>query len=163
MNIKQIILEEISDFKEGLGDRYAQKQFGIPDYETDFNNQWEREKKSRNINPENGKLVGVIDNANIYMNPTSLENFEKDVRALSDVDGNLYVAQLDGDFIHGTIFNLLKAKGLLKPEENDSDYYQTISWIRMGGSNTFRKSMGGTDYNNLPFLNLRNKQPFAFN
>ena len=34
------------------------------------------------------------------MNPTSLVNFDANVRGISDENGNLFLAQLDGNFLH---------------------------------------------------------------
>ena len=114
-NIKQIIKEEVIQYIfEGVGDRYLEKKHHIPDIGNLFKTQWSRELKKRNIKDENGKLVGNTNDTNIYMNPTNLNNFEPEVRAITDVNGNLYVAQLDGDFTHAEIVNLLTKKGMLK-------------------------------------------------
>jgi hypothetical protein len=51
----------------------------------------------------------------IYKNPKSLNNFDRDVRGIIDPEGNIYVAQIDGDFNHG---NMGLALGLMKSEKD---------------------------------------------
>jgi len=164
--IKTIIREEILGFKEGVGDAYAEKRFGISNRGQEFGNQWNRELLTQHRNSENGKLVGMVygssagsnnsRGSNIYMNPQTLKNFEPEVRAITDVQGNLYVAQLDADLIHASILNMIKS---------DIDF-QYMPWIRAGQSNTFKSSMGGMmtrENQHKSFQSLREKQPYVFN
>ena len=157
----QSFYDEQRQYDESIADRYAEKRFNIPDSGEEFNTEWNRELKTMQRKAENGKLVGVVkgynsgsnDNrpSNIYMNPLTLENFEPDVRAITDVQGNLYVAQLNGDFIHTSIANAINLT-------------EFLPWSRAGRSNQFRKAMGGTIYDpeseHQAFQNLRTKQPF---
>ena len=89
------------NMEEGVGDKYAEKKFNIPDsdkeFEKDFKSykQNEIEKPFGYVDLSNGKRVEV------YKNPKSLNNFDDDVRAIGDVRGNLYVAVKNNGFLHG--------------------------------------------------------------
>lgn len=127
-SVNEIIGEEIQKFKEGYSS-YQEKQ--------EFEKQYQDYLKQQSRSTENGKLVGnIVDGKKnriaVYMNPTSLKNFDAGVRAISDLDANLYVAQLDGDFIHGDFSGVLGQDVL-----NNQKF---ITWIRMGGSDIFSTS-----------------------
>lgn len=129
-----ILREELAVIMEGVGDRYAAQQ-GVPDAGEEFQKHYQQHLKTRSTVPENGQLVGNMRgndniNVNIYMNPTSLKNFEASVRAFSDNDNNLFVAQLDTSIIHNTMGKALQIGNVM-----DTNKY--ITWIRAGLSDKF--------------------------
>ncbi len=100
---------------EGVADKYAEREFNIPDPN--------REKEIRTsavIQKEMEKPFGyVIDESNdekvaVYENPKSLNNFDNNVRAIIDSYGDMYVAQMDGDFHHHHMLELI------------GDYYKDV-------------------------------------
>ena len=68
----------------------------------------------------------------IFKNPKSLKNFERDVRAVSDNQGNLYVAQIDGDFVHHGFSNVIGG--------NANNSVNFMTWMRLGNTNKFAYS-----------------------
>lgn len=150
--------EPVEHFEEGLGDKYAEKQFGIPDTGEEFKQYWQQHQKTQDRSAENGELVAQVTSAgegvgnwevkddfkvNIYKNPKSLRNFEEFVRAVGDEQGNIYVAQINGSFYHNDI-------------ENEAGVYgqHIIYFYRVGVSNLFgvsgtylRKITGREDAN----------------
>ena len=142
----QSFYDEQREYDEGVGDKYAEKKFNIPDtQQKDYLKQTDKVVQS----PEMGKFVGnannhgeELPNEPIFLNPKSLNNFESDVRAVSDTKGNLYVAQHNGDFIHGVFY---KAMGMQSPDE----IYQVsggLSWHRIYNSNIFGFSDTSSNY-----------------
>ena len=104
---------------------YAEKQ--------EFENQYQQHLKDTNTDVINGELTGQVESSpssskskqdvNVYKNPINLKNFEADVRAVCDDQGNVYVAQLNGDFFHEDLIYLTKARA--------------IEFYRVGNSNMF--------------------------
>lgn len=144
MSIRTIILEEIKALIEGTGDVYAANKWGITDPGKEFEDQWQRQQKTDQRDDINGELVGSIQytrgsgpnarntKCNIYKNPKDLKNFEPEVRAVSDYDGNLYVAQLDGPFYHSGIAQGIEGENSVY-DAYDRDY--NITWHRIGSTN----------------------------
>ena len=153
MSLKRFIVEELESFIEGTGDAYAATKFGIPDPGQDFENKWQKQVKSQApTTPEAGELVGkIISNgalvSNIYKNPHTLKNFEPDVRAISDKDSNLYVAQIDGPFYHEVISNALKQSGIWLGSAYD--YKTNMQWHRVDATNTLGYSISFSTYAQL--------------
>ncbi len=162
-NIRHIVKEEMENFfpnqptvslmaREGVGDKYAEKAFGIPDTtrQTDVRTQQQMP------DPNKGELVGQILNtdmyddwsfefgderpqpkpiANAFVNPKSLNDFEPSVRAVSDREGNLFVADKDEMFFHDNLMSTVrKNKKYAIPET------RYIQWYRFHNSNTFDTS-----------------------
>jgi hypothetical protein len=101
--IKQIIKEEVELFIEssfegqGAADKIYQKQFHIPTDEPNL-------KAMAGLMGEPiAKVKDYKGFVPIFKNPKSLENFGENARAISDYDGNLYIAQRNGNFAHGSI------------------------------------------------------------
>ena len=69
----------------------------------------------------------------IYKNPLSLRNFEADVRAVTDTQGNLYVAQHDGLFMHEGFANVFG----LGTQMQIYTITKFITWHRVGKTNRF--------------------------
>jgi len=150
MNITKIILEEANKlFPEGVGDKYAEKKFGIPDTEKrDYQRQTDAAVQS---SPEMGELAGYVNhygktlrNEPIYLNPKSLRSFEADVRAMSDTEGNLYVAQHNGNFYHNSFFEVMG----LDRDISVYDLSAGLTWHRAGTSNSFGFADSSADYEN---------------
>ena len=114
---------------EGVADKYAEKAFNIPDPNAgqDVQAQGEIEK---NTNEPVGEVVDTIGRVSqIYKNPKSLERFQRDVRAIADTNGNLYVAQADYSFTHG---NMAQALGLMPTTGriySELDKYQLLNRV----------------------------------
>ena len=135
---------EFNDMIEGIGDKYAKKAFNIPDTGQEFQDKWKKRVQTDTINKENGKLVGEIRTddeslSNIYMNPRTLKNFDPDVKAITDKDGNLYIAQLDSGFFHSSISNEIEKHGYRIGNAYDTD--NNCTWHRLGKSNQFGMSI----------------------
>jgi len=127
---------------EGVGDKYAERKFGIPD---DQEINYIRQTSAAIQTTDMGKLVGHTTSdyedsqlSPVYLNPVSLKNFEKDVRAVSDLQGNLYVAQLDGNFVHAGFNNVIKG------DANNNTKF--ITWVRLGNTNRFAYSDSFMEY-----------------
>ena len=128
-----IIGEELKRFfaQEGVADRYAEKEFHIPDEEK------EKEKnimsylqKKREEELGRMSIAGYVVNKRlfrsykhkntlipIYKNPDSLEYFEHGTRAFATIAGNLYVGLEIADYIHCDMINVI---------ESDSDLLQKV-------------------------------------
>ena len=194
MGLKKIIAEEIQEtlldtiiveLLEGVGDKYAQK-FGVPDDAEEFEKRWQVQKQTQQKDMENGTFVGQVYSTedyyddyqqqpiNVYKNPVSLKNFQPNVRAIGDKDGNLYVAQIDGNFYHENIIDIVPTI---------SSYTEGVQLYRAGDTNMF--GVAGTYLRNIfktddvttamsqehiedhpkireTFVKLNNKQPFDF-
>lgn len=135
------------NIKEGVGDVYAQQKFGIPDPEDEFEKEYQRYQKTQTQKDINGELMGQIQSpfeknyGNVYKNPISLENFEPEVRAISDELGNVYVAQLDFPGYHDLI-----AKAVKEFSGSPYDSWQNMTWHRIGDSNMFGMSISFIEY-----------------
>lgn len=138
MNLLTIIREEIQmlldGYAEGVGDKYADKKWDIPDADKKYLSQTQAAVQNKDM----GELVGytrlaysagVKSRTPIYKNPKSLKGFGPNVRAVSDRDGNLFVAQFDNDFVHGGM-QLVSKFDVYEIKEN-------ITWNRSGTTNKF--------------------------
>lgn len=137
--------------QEGVGDKYAEKKFGIPDPDDEF----EKDYKLHNLlmsekpvayvkNYDN--VNNIRENVGIYKNPQSLSNFDQSTRAIADVYGNIYVAQKNGNFIHGEMAVALKFA------VTDDSFYDNLDRFlllnRVGNTNTFGLSDTTSSYVN---------------
>lgn len=97
-----------NNIEEGVADKYAEK-FGIPNEDNIFNtlyNSANQKNIEKPVGVSYGKLNRFADEKSsieIYKNPKSLNNFDANVRAISDINGNLYVTIFDGEINHGNI------------------------------------------------------------
>jgi hypothetical protein len=138
MNIINVIKEELNFLNQGVADKYAEKQFNIPDPNVQMN-----AKAISGIPPEDnmGELVGVMKeniDVNIYLNPKNLQEFDDSVKAISTKDGDLFVAQMDGSFYHADIFNSIN--GYNKYKQHLSGAYEedeNVTWHRINNTNDF--------------------------
>lgn len=107
MNLLKIIREEIRNLnREGVADKFAEKQFHIPNPNTAMD---VRAKAGiqKDIDKPYVYIQDNNENIPIFKNPKSLRNFDDNIRAIIDEQGNLYVAQKDGYFNHGEMGNTL--------------------------------------------------------
>jgi hypothetical protein len=65
------------------------------------------------------------------MNPKDLRDFDEDVKAVSNKDGDLFVAQFDMAFYHSDITNAV-SKNYGQPVYNAYDESENITWHRIG-------------------------------
>lgn len=91
VNIFNIIIEGAYD-AQGVGDK-AYEKFHIPTDEPNL-------KALHGLQRMESEPVARVRGVDIYKNPKDLHRFGGAVRALGDIKGNLYVAQMDGKFIH---------------------------------------------------------------
>lgn len=155
MNIKKIILEEVKklfsqsfydeqdNYDEGVGDKYLQNKGIMPDPDSQYISQTSPAIK----NSDMGELIGYIDfsinyfysdktpndkQTPIYKNPRNLTNFDSGARAVSDDNGNLFVAQINGNYVH---------RNFSKPLNLDVyDKIRCVTWMRIGKTNKFAYS-----------------------
>jgi hypothetical protein len=86
---------------EGVADKYAEREFNIPDPNTAMN-----QKANAAIPTKSkGEYVGdVIVRGNkksrVFLNPETLEYFERSVRALTAENADLFVCESSEDFYH---------------------------------------------------------------
>ena len=140
-SIQQIIKEEIQNSiinNEGVGDVYAQKKFGITNPDDEFERQYQQQQKTQTRE----EIIAYGENyGNVYKNPKSLKNFEPHVRAVSDKNGNIYVAQLDYEGYHDMISDSVdEFQGSVYDSANN------ITWHRIGISNMFGFSVSFIEY-----------------
>ena len=183
--IQQTVLDGIIDLLEGVGDKYGEK-LGVPDAGAEFEKRWQAHQQTQQKDVENGELVGQVYSTedyyddyqqqpiNVYKNPVSLKNFQPNVRAVGDRDGNLYVSQIDGNFYHENIIDIVPSI---------TSYSDGVQLYRAGDTNMF--GVAGTYLRNIfktddvttamsqehiedhpeirgTFVKLNNKQPFDF-
>jgi len=126
---------------EGVADRYAEKEFGIPDEFSVFNS----DEKIKDVNE---KPIGIMVDARgykvpVYKNPKNLNKFDKEVRAISDINGDLYVSLYDKDLIHDKI----AAKIGVPPGDiyywdwMPADELRYLTLVRVGDTNRFGLSV----------------------
>lgn len=110
-----LMLTDEGILKEGVADKYAEKAFNIPDTSAKQNVQAAGEIQSQQEQPVAYVRGRDASSTAIYKNPKSLDNFDRDVRGIIDPEGNIYIAQIDGDFNHG---NMGMALGFMKSESD---------------------------------------------
>ena len=130
---------------EGVADKYAEREFNIPDEDAEMDKQatmamvnMPQQQKQQS---QTGKLVGVIKiggklESNIYANPKSLNGFDAGVRAISDRENNLFVAQTDGSFIHLGIGDAINKARKYYVGDVYNDGINML-WMRVKNSKTF--------------------------
>lgn len=147
LNNKNDIIEFIQNntMNEGVADKYAEKEFGIPDEFEKFNS----DEKIKDIKE---KPIGIIRDARgfnvpVYKNPKNLSRFDSDVRALSDIDGNIYVPLYDKDFIHDVIATKIGVPSgdIYYWDWMSADDLRYLTLVRVGDSNQFGLSVSMDD------------------
>lgn len=127
---------------EGVADKYAEKQFNIPDVtkqqDVQANTVLQKEKEvpfayinARAVNSNNDEHIPI------YKNPKSLENIEKGSRAIASKGGNVYVA---GKRIY------LNHRELGKAIHINDVYSENYLPLHYTGNNSFHISDSGNYY-----------------
>ena len=149
----QDIEDEYPSVIEGVGDKFASKKLYIPEPHEDF----EREYRAKEVGEKYPNKVVAEISGGIYIvrNPTTLDHFEADVRAIADEYGNLFVATGDYKFNHGDIGNALIKAGQIKchpydeffngkpPHDNEGIYaaqHRFLLLMRNGSDDAFSTS-----------------------
>jgi tRNA nucleotidyltransferase (CCA-adding enzyme) len=139
---------------EGVGDKYAERKWGIPDDDTKLNKIFPNK-----IDDSMGEKIGEVESSDIFgnesvtpifKNPKSLKNFADYVRAIADDKGNLYVAQFDESFNHGDMsreMNLMFKNGIY----GNQDKYQLLH--RIGNTNSFGLSDSSEEFAYVSSIN----------
>jgi hypothetical protein len=83
---------------------------------------------------------GTVD-VEVYKNPTTISHMRKWCRAITDLKGNLYVADNPG-MLHGDIYKFLCNKGELyggyfNTYKTEWGYKNSVAWQRYDGTNKF--------------------------
>jgi hypothetical protein len=118
-------------FIEGVGDKYAEKKFGIESEIDRFNRDYDAERRE--------EMVYRDGNQGIIKNPKLPKNIGSSVRGIIDSEGNLYTEK-EANTIHSSMIADLVEVGLLKPFKYDwrtvlpTDF---ITVVRAGNSNNF--------------------------
>jgi tRNA nucleotidyltransferase/poly(A) polymerase len=122
--------------QEGVADKYAEKTFNVPDSNTAMD-----VKAMGGIEKNKEKPYAISEEGDLFFkNPKSLTNFDKNVRAIADSDGNLFVAQSDGAFNHADMADIL---GITEYVYNNFNY-QVLQ--RVSDSNNFGLSDSGEEF-----------------
>jgi len=129
--------------KEGVGDKYAKKKWGISD-EDDEIDRIQMDINQKKYETPYGYVRRGRDVIPVFKNPMSLKNFENNVRVISDFNGNLFVAQMDDSFNHGTM-----AKSIKLFDDSMAVYDNTSKFVllnRIGSTNSFGLSDSSDDF-----------------
>lgn len=134
---------------EGVADRYMEKNFTnfylpkdeFKDFEGEFKTIKQDEPKVKS--EEKSKIVGFCPRFNkpgkptrVYLNPKDLSNFDPNTRAISDINGNIFVAQLNGDFNHTSMGKSVNTLGVIKLG-NPDDMTTHAHWHRINDTMSF--------------------------
>lgn len=151
--------------QEGVADKYAERAFGIPD--PTASQDW-RARQAMQPKSTMGEYVGdIIDDdfynyddddagpttkklGRVFANPKTLQDFQPNVRAISDDKGNLFVAEVDGNFYHSQ----------MEEAVDRTKYYadRYMQWYRIGSGNSFRVSSSYGSSFDIPLGEDRERQ-----
>jgi hypothetical protein len=124
--------------EEGVADKYAEREFHVPDLEK------EKEELLKRKDKDNKSLFGIITHtfynekfrtgaASVYKNP-KIKDMEEDVRAILLKNGDLYVATLPAIHYDITKFlfdkDIIKGKFLQWEDMEDMDEFITLQRYR---------------------------------
>ena len=160
------------DVDEDVMSRAKEQMFNIPDDDERIDKEAERSIKTNNETPvaylnckcnfckqsygDNGSKVPI------FKNPKSLKTFDAQVRGISDVDGNLFVAQHNGYFNHGVMGISMN----MDEEKLYNNYWEYTLLVRIHNTNIFGlsdSSAGEINQHKNVIINLlykaKNKNP----
>lgn len=160
MKLNRIISQEISKLFEGVGDTYGEK-FGLPNPAKDMERKAIHGMKNLPKDPEvepqadpKGEYIGTINayekKSDLYANPKSLSEFEKNVRAVSSIKGDLFILQFNLSVYH----SMITRKVVASHDAGETDFevfYDAynpqfnITWHRIGETNDFGYSISTVD------------------
>jgi hypothetical protein len=101
-------LIQFKKYNEGVGDKYAEKHFGI---DNEFSN-FEKDYKMMNLLKNKEQIIFQNKHTIIIKNPKSLKNIEPNVRGVIDNDGNLYIEK-SPYVTHSVLLIYLSEKGII--------------------------------------------------
>ncbi len=99
-----------------------------------------------------GTFVGTVEDRdykiNIFLNPKSLNDFARNVKAVSTENGDILVAQLDAGFYHQDIITAVNSGGVYRGGGlwNAYDEEHNITWHRIENTNDFGFSISYKDF-----------------
>lgn len=108
----KLVPESLKELQEGIGDKYAERKWGIPDEERD----WDKTYYKTQINKD--KIIFSFEGVNIVKNPSSLKGFDPSVRGIILKNGDVYMTT-SNTLIHNDLLKILHKKNIVK----DSDYH----------------------------------------
>jgi len=130
----KIIAESLQQFRieEGVADKYAEKRFGIPDEESEFEKEYQQ-----SISGKSSSKIGEVKGRPLVKNPKNLSSFPPGSRGVITKDGNLYLVADVENVIHVDILNTLKKLGIINtktrgwenPEDLDKFEYVTVQRV----------------------------------
>jgi tetratricopeptide (TPR) repeat protein len=118
---------------EGVADKYAEKEFYIPD---------KTRSQEKNVNrqylKDRNKVVIQTPLSIIVKNPTTLQHFDNDVRAIFSKEGNLYVANNE-DIVHSLMIEYLEMAKEITSQYNwwYANPKQFFTLVRVKNTNKF--------------------------
>ena len=159
MKLVNIINEEILKL-EGVADTYGEK-FGLPNPAKDMERKAVQGIKNLPPEPEakpnadpKGEFIGTVQmfekQTDVYANPKNLSEFEKDVRAVSTIDGDLFLLQFNVSLYHSKIIYAV----IHSHEEGRTDFEvfndaynlrYNITWHRINTTDDFGYSISTVD------------------
>lgn len=118
---------------EGVADKYAEKEFNIPDktgiVRNTLTSNLYKDDSYCKFKDQKGQII------TIYKNPPNLSNINPNVRAICDIEGNIFIADINGIFNHSymgyEIFTDVNIYNML-------DKYVLL--VRIGNTNGFALS-----------------------
>jgi len=147
------------EMDEDVMSQGKQQMFGITDDDAEMEKKAERYVELEKLKGEQpfGYIHrydwhNVMAKFPVYKNPKSLNNFDGEVRAIADKDGNLYVAKDNGPFTHDGMSEVL-----LIPDNaiyNQMDDYPLLN--RVGSTNDFGLSDSTAEYIRTDRVDMRN-------
>jgi hypothetical protein len=142
-NFTTVLSEDDDVVADGVADKYAEKNFNIPDPNKSMQQQ-SLTGLQQEPQDDKGEFVGNTggySKTNVYANPKTLNDFDGNVRAVTDKNGNLYVAQLNRTFYHEHLaitVNKSKTKYANSlPEDTYGSYDEEVLLHRVGKTNMF--------------------------
>jgi hypothetical protein len=101
-NIIKIIQQQINNISEDVGEKYAEKVFGIKPEFSEF----EEKFKKLSLKKEKEDIIFQFDDVIIIKNPKTLNNIGPSVRGIIDKHGNLYT-EMNSKIIHKTLISII--------------------------------------------------------
>ena len=153
--IKDIVKEELAKLIESIADTAAERMFNIPDPNAEMEKIAMSGIKDTSKDNSMGTFVGIMEDnnvdINIYLNPKNLKNFERNVKAISTKNGDLFVEQIDGQNYHQDMIVAINSDGVYnKGLYNAYDEEYNVTWHRINDTNNFGFSVSYRDFSENP-------------
>lgn len=108
--MRGLVSENLNEFlKEGVGDKYAERKWGISDPESDLEKSY-KEHKAKSAEHKVGEIKGKP----LLKNPDSLSLLPNGARGVITENGDLYIVADSESLIHTDILEALKKAGKIK-------------------------------------------------